>query len=172
MTAPEQGTRTAADTGAECPPVLVSRRIDADAATIFAVLADPGQHTDLDGSGMLRGALTGSALTGVGDVFVLKMYFSEFGDYEMANEVVEFEPNQRITWEPRRIDLDEPSWHHRWGYELTPDGTGATIVTEIFDCSRWPAGERAGIENGRIWIEAMTKTLTRLDEVCTGPATG
>jgi hypothetical protein len=52
------------------------------------------------------------------------------------------------------------------GYQLTPDGTGAAIVTEMFGRSRWPA-ERVGIEDGRIWIEVMTKTLARLDEVCT-----
>ncbi len=165
----EDGTQAATATTAtdECRPVVISRRINADAGTIFEILADPARHTELDGSGMLRGALTDSAVTGVGDVFVLKMYFSQFGDYEMANLVVEYEPNRRITWEPRRHDVDEPSWGHRWGYELTPDGAHATIVTEIFDCARWPERERAGIDNGRIWIEAMTTTLERLDELCT-----
>jgi Alcohol dehydrogenase GroES-like domain len=147
---------------------VISRRINAEPGAIFAVLADPAGHTEIDGSGMLRGAVTDSVLTGVGDVFVLKMYFSELGDYEMANRVVQYELNRRITWEPRRHDIDEPSWEHRWGYELTPDGDSATIVTEIFDCSRWPERERGNMDNGRIWIEAMTETLQRLDEMCTG----
>jgi hypothetical protein len=168
--AAEEGTQNAASikaTAQECRPVVVSRRINAGAATIFQILADPRRHTELDGSGMLRGALTESAVSGVGDVFVLKMYFSRFGDYEMANHVVEYEPDRRITWEPQRHDIDEPVWGHRWGYELAPDGPNATVVTEIFDCARWPEQERVGIDNGRIWIEAMTKTLERLDELCT-----
>jgi hypothetical protein len=39
-------------------------------------------------------------------------------------------------------------------------------VTEIYDCSRAPADERAGIENGKIWAEAMAETLERLDALC------
>ena len=42
----------------------------------------------------------------------------------------------------------------------------ATVVTEIYDCSRAPEEERAGMDNGRAWIEDMTKTLERLDAVC------
>ncbi len=160
-------TENGPGTAAACPPVMISRRIEAEPAVIFAMLADPAQHTDLDGSEMLRGALTDRVVTGVGDVFVLKMHLERLGGaYEMANEVVEYEVNRRITWEPRRHDIDEPAGGHRWGFVLTPDGPAATMVTEIFDCSRWPAEGRAQIEEGRIWIEAMTKTLERLDRRC------
>ena len=57
---------------------------------------------------------------------------------------------------------------HRWSFELTPDGPDATVVTEIFDCSRVPEDERVDIDNGNIWVESMTRTLERLDELCTG----
>jgi hypothetical protein len=70
---------------------MVSRRIAAPAAVIFRVLADPGRHTELDGSAMLRGAVTTAPVSGVGDVFIMKMYFSGLGDYEMNNHVVEYE---------------------------------------------------------------------------------
>jgi hypothetical protein len=49
---------------------------------------------------MLRGVVAGAAITGVGDVFVMKMYFTELGEYEMNNHVVEYEPDRRIGWEP------------------------------------------------------------------------
>ena len=39
-------------------------------------------------------------ISGVGDVFVMKMYFTELGEYEMNNHVVEYEPDRRIGWEP------------------------------------------------------------------------
>lgn len=161
----EQTTQT------ESPPytVAMSRRIEAGAPAIFDILADPRRHTEIDGSGMLRGALTDSVVSGVGDVFVLKMYLERLGgDYAMANEVVEYEVDRRITWEPRRHDIDQPAGGHRWGYELTPDGDRATVVTEVFDCARWPEEDRTSIEEGRIWVEAMTQTLERLDELCTG----
>jgi hypothetical protein len=55
---------------------------------------------EFDGSGMLRGAATTAPISRVGDVFVMMMYYSEHGDYEMNNHVVEYEPDQRVGWEP------------------------------------------------------------------------
>ena len=84
----------------EYQPVAVSRRIRAPAHDIFQVLADPGRHRELDGSGMLRGVVSGTTICGVGDVFVMNMYFDELGDYQMINHVVEFLRDRRIAWEP------------------------------------------------------------------------
>ncbi len=169
MPAAARGETTVSSEGSR---VAVSRRIEAGAPTIFAIVADPTRHTEIDGSEMLRGALTDTVVAGVGDVFVLKMYLDRLGDYEMANQVVEYEQDRRIVWEPRRHDVDEPSGGHLWGYELTPDGERATVVTEIFDCARWPEADKPFIDYGREWIEAMTKTLERLDEMATGGALG
>jgi hypothetical protein len=106
--------------------VTVSRRIEAGASTIFQILADPCRHTEIDGSGMLRGAITDLAVSGVGDVFAMKMYYEQFGDYEMNNRVVEYELDHRITWEPERRGQEDSVWHHRWGFELAPGGPGTT----------------------------------------------
>jgi hypothetical protein len=162
-------------------PVRVSRRIDASAEVIFGVLADPAMHTALDGTGMLRGAVTTDPVSRVGDVFVMRMYFVRLGDYEMNNHVVEFEPGRQIGWEPEAgrghpdasPGSSEPArWGQRWSFELTPDGPDATIVTEIYDCSRVPAEARAEMEGGTIWIEGMTGTLGRLAAVCAQRAAG
>ena len=156
-------------------PVRVSRRIEAPPEVIFGILSDPRQHLALDGSGMLRGAVTTEPVSGIGDVFVMKMYFVRLGDYEMNNHVVEFEPNKRIGWEPEagRGHPDaapghsEPArWGQRWSYDLVADGPGATVVTEIYDCSRVPADARADMQDGKVWIEDMTKTLERLAALC------
>jgi uncharacterized protein YndB with AHSA1/START domain len=140
-------------------PVMVSRRIGAPAADVFRILANPHLHPHMDGSGMLRGAVSGATISGVGDVFVMKMYYSELGHYEMNNHVVEYEPDRRIGWEPE-AGRGHPgaggSWGQRWSFELTPDGPDATIVTEIYDCSRAPDEERADMDNGAVWIESMT----------------
>jgi hypothetical protein len=163
----------------EYQPVAVSRRICAPAHDIFQVLADPVRHPEFDGSQMLRGAGSTAVISGVGDVFVMKMYYVEIGDYEMNNHVVEYEPDRRIGWEPEAgrghpnvaPGSSEPArWGHRWSYQLTPDGPDATVVTEIYDCSRAPAQERAGMDNGNIWIDDMAKTLERLDALCARPA--
>jgi hypothetical protein len=154
--------------------VRVSRRIGTSAAVIFSVLTDPARHTELDGSGMLRGAVTTTPVGAVGDIFVMKMHFSALGDYQMKNHVVEFERDRRIAWEPEagaghpNAETEEGGgrWGHRWSYDLVPDGPGATIVTETYDCSRAPAEERAGMDDGAVWVESMTKTLERLENAC------
>lgn len=82
-------------------PGAVSRRIEAPAGELFGILADPRRHLDMDGSGMLRGAASEGVISGVGDVFVMKMHYAQLGDYEMNNHVVEYEQDRRIGWEPR-----------------------------------------------------------------------
>jgi hypothetical protein len=95
----------------------------------------------------------------------------------MNNHVVEYEQDRRIGWEPEAgrghpasaTDSSEPArWGHRWSYQLTPDGPEATVVTEIYDCSHAPEEERAEMDNGNVWAEAMAETLERLDALCTG----
>jgi hypothetical protein len=162
-------------------PLEVSRRIEAPAALIFEILANPERHMEFDGSGMLRGAVVDRPISGVGDTFTMKMH--RLGrDYFMLNYVVEFEPDRRIFWEPAPGDLatagDDPSKvgipaGYRWGYSLVPDGDNATVVTEVFDCgpdeNRWIL-----LREGGEWIngtnsvrESMTDSLERLEKVST-----
>jgi hypothetical protein len=152
--------------------VSVSRRIGVPAHAVFELLATPQRHLSVDGSGMLRGT-DAAPVTGVGDVFVMRMYFEPLGgDYAMNNHVVEFEPDRRIAWEPENgaghpdADVPQPRWGHRWRFELEPDGTTATVVTETWDGTGIPDNEA---EDGRQWIPSMTRTLERLDELLTGP---
>jgi hypothetical protein len=114
----------------EYQPVAVSRRICAPAHAIFQVLANPVRHPEFDGSEALRGAASAAAISGVGDVFVMKMYYPHLGHYEMNNHVVEYEPDRRIGWEPeagRGHPAATPGsarparWGHRWSYQLAPD---------------------------------------------------
>ncbi|MDQ6947315.1 MAG: hypothetical protein M3256_13860 [Actinomycetota bacterium] len=160
--------------------VAVSRRIDAPAAVIFGILANPQRHMDFDGSGMLRGAVVDGPISGVGDTFTMKMH--RLGDdYLMVNYVVEFEPGRRIFWEPApgdpsRAEGNDPSKvgipaGYRWGYILTPDGGDATVVTEVFDCG--PLSEEL-LSDGGAWIngtnsvlESMTASLERLEKIST-----
>lgn len=154
----------------------VSRRIEAPPERIFEILADPKRHMDLDGSKMLRGAVSDEVITGVGDVFSMKMYMEGVGDYVMTNYVVEFELNRRIAWEPAPGDaaasedgvypIGVPAGH-RWIFQLIPDGEHATNVTEIFDCTRAPEELREATQNGEAWLESMSTTLARLDALST-----
>ena len=162
----------------------VSRRIRASASTIFKILSDPQRHVDFDGSGMLRGALVDRPVSVVGDSFTMKMH--RLGDdYLMINRVVEFEPDRRIFWEPApgdpsRAEDNDPSKvgipaGYRWGYILTPDGDGTTIVTEVFDFGTVSDETRQSFrEDGASWINgvnpvlaSMTASLERLEKIST-----
>ena len=108
----------------------------------------------------------------------MNMFFERLGgDYIMLNRVVEFEPDRRIGWEP--APGDERSGAEakirigsrvgtRWSFELVPDKSGATIVTEIYDCEDAPPELRQVIDDGRYWKDSMTKTLSMLDGLCGG----
>jgi uncharacterized protein YndB with AHSA1/START domain len=162
--------------------VEVSRRIEAPAALIFALLADPQRHREFDGSDMLRGADIERRISGVGDTFTMHMH--RLGrDYLMVNHVVEFVPDRRISWAPAPGDVDtaggDPSKigipaGYRWGYILTPDGDNATLVTEVFDCgteeNRWILLHEDGqwINGSNSILASMTATLERLEAVSTG----
>src|ERR1022692_4245467 len=110
---------------------------------------------------MLRAAVSRAVVSAVGDVFVMKMYYPELGDYEMDNHVVEFELNRRIGWEPalRAAELRPETsvpfgtrFGHRWIFELAPDGPDATVVTEIYDCTGAPEQLRVAMDNGKVWV--------------------
>jgi uncharacterized protein YndB with AHSA1/START domain len=151
-------------------PVSVSRRIAAPAADIFGILADPGQHPAFDGSGMLREGASNPIVSGLGDVFVMKMNNPHMGDYEMDNHVVEFEADRRIGWEPvahgetRGVETPHRNGS-KWVYSLSPEGPDATVVTETYDCSGSPETVREAVAHGTVWVDAMTKSLERLDQL-------
>ncbi len=155
----------------DCEPVLVSRRIEAPAGDLFGLLSDPARHPEFDGSGMLRPGASNEVVTGVGDVFVMKMYFPARGDYEMLNRVVAYEADRCIGWEPAMAGGDPAAAElvrngSRWRFDLTPDGPGATVVTETYDCSDSPEQVRQAVDNGNSWIDGMTRTLERLEQLC------
>ena len=143
--------------------IAVSRQIPASPDKLFAILADPARHPEIDGSGMVREAVSPRPVTAVGDDFVMRMHHDEFGDYQMTNHVVAFEPGRRIEWMPERIGA-EPG-RYRWGYELTPDGSDATVVTETFDCAASPDWLKEATQGGEGWREAMQASLARLEQL-------
>jgi hypothetical protein len=153
--------------------VCVTKRIDAPAETIFAILADPVRHPSIDGSGMVQKALTRSPVTAVGDEFLMAMHNDEMGRYEMANRVIAFEANRIIGWEPRlhrasrpedQAEIGNPAYHV-WGYRLEPVDRMTTNVTEYFDCTRSPEWLRTAVRGGQRWVESMTITLEKLERL-------
>lgn len=161
--------------------VEVTRRIEAPAGRLFGILASPQRHVDFDGSGMLRGVVEDRAISGVGETFTMKMH--RLGrDYLMINYVVEFETDQRISWEPAPGDLETAGGDssrvgvasgYSWGYILTPESDDVTLVTEVFDCGSEENEWILQREDGS-WINgtnsvrtSMMETLEKLESIVT-----
>lgn len=135
--------------------VSASTTIPAPAEVVFAILADPRQHTRIDGSGSLVGRVSGPERLSRGADFGMDMKMYGL-PYKIRNRVVEFEEDRLIAW--RHFG------GHRWRYELEPVD-GGTRVTESFDYSTYNAAGAGLIrvagfpEKNRRGIE---ETLVRL----------
>lgn len=115
----------------------VSRKIAADPATIFNLLATPQGHVQVDASGMLL-AGEGKPAAKVGDTFVIHMDRDALNDYPMGRydvtvKFVTFEPGREIAW---TIEGQiKPQIGHIYGYTLEPVD-GGTMVTSYYDWSQ------------------------------------
>jgi uncharacterized protein YndB with AHSA1/START domain len=139
----------------------VERFIPAPADRIFAILADPSRHQEIDGSGTVRGAKEGSQQLALGSTFGMSMK-AGFA-YSMLSTIIEFEPDRRIAWQTRPVQsLPKHLVGGRiWRYELEPR-EGGTLVRESWDISQekhnWAV---RGLRSKT--IDAMTKTLERIE---------
>jgi hypothetical protein len=89
-------------TGVETERVTASTTIEAAPEAVFAVLADPSAHADIDGTGWVRGSLDGDRITAAGQVFRMAMYHENHPDkhYKIANLVEVFDEPRAIAWQP------------------------------------------------------------------------
>jgi uncharacterized protein YndB with AHSA1/START domain len=149
--------------------VTVERVIPAPPEKIFAILADPRRHPEVDGSGTVRQAAADSpSRLSQGAKFGMAMKFGM--PYRMVNTVIEFEDGRRIAWAPtlefRGKELGEPAGRI-WRYELDPVD-GGTRVRETWDASK----ERAYfiqklLGTPRRTAGNMTKSLANLERLAT-----
>jgi uncharacterized protein YndB with AHSA1/START domain len=147
--------------------VSVQRVIPAPPEKIFDLLADPARHRDIDGSGTVREATTGSERLALGSTFgtSMKQGFS----YSMVSTVVEFDENRRIAWQSK----PPSSFGARfgggriWRYQLEPID-GGTRVTETWDITQEAAPAKYFVGYGAKKTTAnMEKTLARIEELVT-----
>lgn len=111
----------------------VERTIPQPPEAIFAFLADPRRHRDIDGSGTVREAKSGAEHMKLGDKFDVSMKFGV--PYTTHNTVVEFEDDRRIAWTHRSAGpLGRLVGGAIWRYELEPV-SGGTRVRETWDFS-------------------------------------
>jgi uncharacterized protein YndB with AHSA1/START domain len=115
--------------------VSASREVDADAATVFELIADPAQQPRWDGNDNLAEAEPGQRVHATGDVFLMRNRSGRV----RANHVVEFEEGRRIAWLPAPVDEDPPG--HLWRWELEPLAGDRTLVTHTYDWTALADGD-------------------------------
>ena len=148
--------------------VTVQRLIPAPAEAIFDLLADPGRHHEIDGSGTIVGARSaGERRLALGDSFGMDMDWGV--NYATKNVVVEFEENRRIAWQtlaPKPLSYVLTG--RIWRYELEPVD-GGTIVRETWDTRQEALPSRYVVRATLTDLTRrnMEKTLQRIEDVVT-----
>lgn len=121
--------------------IEATKVINAQPDAIFALLADPSRHLELDDSGLMRGPADDAApITGVGQKFTMNMHNEVLNDYRMVNTVTAYEPNKLIGWGPALDQTCESAPKlagvdvsgHTYTYVLRPVD-GGTEVTQTYD---------------------------------------
>jgi polyketide cyclase/dehydrase/lipid transport protein len=143
--------------------VMVTKTVAASPAAVFALLADPRRHVELDGSGMLQHNVTGPAHLALGDKFAIAMRQAAL-PYRTVNTVVEHVQDQVLVWETwARVGGARLFGGARWGYTLEAIPDGKTRVTHTYDLRRvWFRRMLVLLGYPRRMSLAMTRTLDNL----------
>jgi uncharacterized protein YndB with AHSA1/START domain len=121
----------------EAPRVVsASREIAAPPERIFELIADPAQQPRWDGNDNLATAADGQRVRRSGDVFTMTLTMGSVRE----NHVTEFEEGRRIAWTPAEQGRRPPG--HLWRWELSPTGSGRTLVTCTYDWTRLTDAKR------------------------------
>jgi len=143
----------------------VERTIPQPAEAIFAFLADPRRHQEIDGSGSVREVKSGPERVKLGDQFSMSMKLGI--PYTMVSTVIEFEDNRRIAWQARPPGLMGKFTGGRiWRYELEPV-EGGTRVRETWDISQ-EKGTKLMLRAPRVHQhtrESMEATLEKIEKL-------
>jgi uncharacterized protein YndB with AHSA1/START domain len=143
--------------------VTVERVIPAPPEKIFALLADPSRHHDIDGSGTVRDAKDAPSRLTLGSKFGMKMKMGL--PYSMVSTVIEYEDNRCIAWQTRPPIGGSLAGGRIWRYELEPVD-GGTRVRESWDISEEKV--KAVVRPARKKTRAnMEATLERIEGLVT-----
>ncbi|MEP6813938.1 MAG: SRPBCC family protein [Marmoricola sp.] len=104
-----------------------SRDVEARAAEIFELIADPSQQPRWDGNDNLAEASAGQRVRAAGEVFTM---LTTKGNVR-ENHVAEFDEGRRIAWKP--AEPGQEPIGHLWRWELQPLGASRTRVTHTYD---------------------------------------
>ena len=127
--------------------------INKPAIDIFNFIAQPENHSKFDGSGMVKGKLTGPKKLFLGAKFGMRM--KQGIPYAIKNQVIDFQEGKSIAW--------QHILHNVWRYEFKVIDKNTTEVTESWDATH--ARGMWWIKKRKPWNwvpKAMGKSLVNL----------
>ncbi|MFW0110076.1 polyketide cyclase [Rothia sp. P13129] len=110
--------------------ICAETTLNADIHKLYAFIANPAKHCELDGGGSVQKLLSQQTPElKTGDRFTEKMFL--LLPYRMTLTVTRAQKNQFMTWR-------HPAGHE-WGWELIDHHNGSVTVRETFDAreARW-----------------------------------
>jgi uncharacterized protein YndB with AHSA1/START domain len=132
-------------------PRAIARKvtIDAPVAQVFALVADPHRHHEIDGSGTVQDEITGPDRLSPGAKFTAHMKYGVV-PYKITSTTTAFADNELVEW--------QHPLGHRWRWEFRAIDDTHTEVTEVWDYHenkrakmleliKYPKKNAAGIES-------------------------
>lgn len=133
--------------------VSYSLNIQAPAADIYALVANPHLHHQIDGSSTVGSRAIGPSELTEGASFSVHM--KKFGlPYRLPLRVTEARPpapspSGKEGTESGVVEWRQPTGH-RWRWEITPQSASTSLVTETYDAAGQNPAVRAALNTLRV----------------------
>jgi uncharacterized protein YndB with AHSA1/START domain len=142
----------------------VERVIPATPEAIFALIADPARHKEIDGSGTVRDAKNVPQELTLGAKFGMSMKLGV--PYSMVSTVIEYEPGRRLAWQTFPPIGARIAGGRIWRYELEPVDGGTRVRFSLAAETRGFAKLMSpGVTRA---VRSETRAIERLPEAMSG----
>ena len=101
--------------------------IEAPAAEVFELIADPARQPDWDGNDNLGSAVTGQRVRAVGDAFITTLTKG----VDRENHIVDFAEGRLIAWKPSEVGGEPFGQKRVW--QIEPIGDDSVLVRHVYD---------------------------------------
>lgn len=151
--------------------VAATGRIAAPAHEVWRIVADPAHHVEIDGSGMLRAAVSAGLLTAAGQSFDMDMDRRPLGDipgmaeYRVRCTVTRLVPGRLLEWAVRAAG--KPPSGHVYGWQIEPAGDAACVVTNYCDWTNINGQLRAKFSWPVVPVGRLEQSVANLNRLAT-----
>ena len=131
--------------------------LDCRAEALFAVLADPARHPEIDGGANVATAVDPRPLTAAGQRFRMDLA----NGFRVVCRVRRFERDRVIAWEPGLEDA--PPSGQVWTWTLAPEGEGTRVRVAYDGTGLAPEDSRRRARARALDPRRLVDSLSRLE---------